>query len=179
MKNDSPGRSWAALGRSWVALGSLLATLGALLAALGALVAALEPPSALQVGPSWPPRCLRNRFLVKNVSFQKVVENLSKNHVFCPPRFPKTSQDGSKMAFGPLLGRSGSLLGRLGPLLAALGSLLVRLEALLAALGPPWVRSRQAWIKKTRPAPRPVKFGQSFFAIYRSSDGISSALSIY
>ena len=45
--------------------------------------------------------------------------------------------DASKMAFGPLLGRSWSLLG-------ALSSLLVLLEALLAGLGPLWVRCRQA-----------------------------------
>ena len=41
MKNDSPGRSWAALGRSWVALGSLLVALGRSWAALGRSWAAL------------------------------------------------------------------------------------------------------------------------------------------
>ena len=101
--------------------------------------------------------------MFKNVVFQKVLKNLRKNNDFALQEGPKTSQDASKMAFGPLLGRSGSLLGRLGPLLAPLGSLLVRLEPLLAALGPLlaplgsllvalgplWVRSRGGVPKST------------------------------
>ena len=106
---------------------------------------------------------------------------------FCPPEpsqnEPRCLPDGVRIALDPLLAALGSLLAALGPLLAPLASLLVALGpllgplgSLLVALGPllpapaPHQASR-AQIAPTRPEPR-----QSFFAIYRSSDGISSAL---
>ena len=67
--------------------------------------------------------------------FQKLVVFLRKYYDVALQSRPKTSQDASQMAFGPLLNRSWPLLLALGPLLAALASILVRLEPLLAALG--------------------------------------------
>ena len=103
--------------------------------------------------------------------FQKLLKNLRKNNDFALQEGPKTSQDGSKMALGPLLLAHGSLLAALQLLLAALGSLLVRLEALLDALGPLlaplgslqvvlgplWVRSRSALLRSTRIHPPPAR----------------------
>ena len=71
----------------------------------------------------------------QNEIFQQLVVFLRKYYDFALQSRPKTSQDASQMAFGPLLNRSWPLLLALGPLLAALASILVRLEPLLAALG--------------------------------------------
>ena len=101
--------------------------------------------------------------------FQKLVVFLRKYYDFALQSRPKTSQDASQMAFGPLLNRSWPLLLALGPLLAALASILVRLEPLLAALGsllaplgsllvalePLWVRRKPAQPKSGHGALKP------------------------
>ena len=131
-----------------------------------------------------------NLYFYQNVIFQKLVVFVGKYNDFALQSRPKTSQDASQMAFGPLLNRSWPLLLALGPLLAALASILVRLEPLLAALGsllaplgsllgrscPLQGRTRPAAPKFPQPALTRQETPQSFFAIYRSNDGISSAL---
>ena len=80
MKNDSPGRSWAALGRSWVALGRSWGALGALLGALGPLLGGLGA-------------VLERHAKFNQKSMPKTTNFGSKN---VPKRHPKTTKKRTK-----------------------------------------------------------------------------------
>ena len=116
-----------------------------------------------------------------------------KNNDFALQKGPKTSQDASKMAFGLLLVRSGSLLGRSWLLLGCSWPLLARSRSVLGRswplLGPSWRFLNRSWSLLGRSGCDPgggtqittqrLRKSQGSFAIYPSKDGISTALSIY